>query len=118
MNEFIADELPSSLEILDLSSNEITSFTLSKPLKSLTKLDLSRNHLTTLRLDLNQIPNIQNISLSDNGMKSFLIIDNPRHSVKELYLERNDIVNARAYKWINYNKDRTNILLHNSLPQH
>lgn len=115
INEFNTDELPSLLEVLDLFYNELTTFTLTKTLNRLKKLNLARNHFTTFFLDLNKLPNIKEVDLSQNVLKNLNIIDNPRHSLGKLDLNGNNIENAEAYKWICANRyRRTDILVYNN----
>lgn len=113
ITEFNANELPSSLETLVLSDSQLKTFILTTNiLKNLTKLDLSRNHLITFRLDLSEsLPSIKEVDLSENQMKTLQIVDNPHHSLASLKLRVNIIGDADAYKWIYDNINRTKISL-------
>lgn len=99
---FNPNELPSSIEILDLSMNQLQKFDLTKPLVNLKTLDLSKNFLTKFILDMKDfLPKIRNVSVQNNKILDFQPIDNKlNHTLRELNLNGNQIRNINTYKWI------------------
>lgn len=111
IQDFNPDEVPSSLETLDLQNNRLQTFNLTKPLVNLIKLDLSNNFLTRFILDMQYLlPNIKTVFLEKNKLTDFQPIDtNLNHTLEHLNLDGNQIRNMDAYEWILQNRHLTNI---------
>lgn len=118
IQDFNPDELPSSLETLDLQNNRLQTFNLTKPLVNLIKLDLSNNSLARFILDLqNMLSNIKTVCLEKNKLTDFQPIDkNLNHTLEHLNLDGNQIRNINAYEWILQNRHLTNISWNDNFP--
>lgn len=110
LTNFNPNELPSSLELLDLKNNQLRTFYLIKPLVNLINLDLSNNVLTSFILNIKDLlPKIRTVSLENNTLMNFEPIDsNLKNSLKHLNLKRNQIRNMNAYEWILKNRGKAN----------
>lgn len=118
IQEFNPNELPSSLESLDLSYNKLETFHLTNSLINLNSLDLSRNKFKSFILDLRDLlPNIKDVSLESNRLMEFQVIDNNfNHTLEKLILDSNKIRNVNAYEWILKSRTITNTSCKGNFP--
>ena len=74
------ESLPKTLMFLDFSYNKISSTKGLSHLKNLAKLNLSHNNLS--RIELLDLPNLQEFDLSSNSLKNLMGIDRCRNLKK------------------------------------